>query len=112
MILQNHPLQHPQQPLALLRMQFINILRKRSQSENSLPSRHRVRPHDRMHSLQFLSDVQGRTARFTVNADLLGIGSCGFEETITYECRGEGFEEFSVGLGEAVVDFVAGCPAL
>lgn len=110
MILQNHIPKPLQQRLTLLLKHLIDPLREGPQSENTLPARHRVCPDDGMHSLQFTSDIERRTTRFGEDFHFFRVRGCGFEESITDESRGEGFEEFLIGAGEAVVDFVAGGP--
>jgi hypothetical protein len=68
------------------------------------------RTHNRMNSLQRLSHVLRTAAFLLVQLHALWVRFCRTDESIANEGGGQAFEEFLVRLGEAVVDFIAGCP--
>lgn len=99
-----------QQLLRLNLVQLIDILRERPQSKDTLPPRHRVRPHNRMNSHQLIPNIERTSSRLSVYLVILRISLRRFDEAITHERRCQSFEEFLVLLREPVVELVPRCP--
>jgi hypothetical protein len=107
-ITENRVMQLLQQIVALIFRQFVDILRKRPNGINALPSRYRVGPHERMNGRQVPSYILRRPSGLVVHCGLPGI-HC-FDEPITDERCGQSLEELLVRLAEQVVDVVSRRP--
>lgn len=108
MVVHNQPHKPLQQVVALLFRQAVDALRVVAHGEDALPARHRVGAHHRVHGRQLVADVLGRAPGCRVQLELVLLGA--LVEGWLREGGGQPFEEFLVGLGDAVVDFVAGGP--
>lgn len=110
MRVQDPPPKQPQQLLALLPLQLINPLRKRSDRKQTLPPRDRVRPHNRVHRAQLPAHIRRRPARPLVHDDLLRVRSRGLQEAVADKRRREPFQKAPVGGRKAIVQLVAAGP--
>ena len=108
MILGNHSQELVSKVITLTFSQAIDMLYMVTNSKDSFPAGDWVSADNRVLGGEFVADVEWVAARFGVDLEFLVFGGLG-EEWLGV-CGCETVEEFLVGWGETVVDFVAGCP--
>lgn len=79
-----------------------------TQSEDGFPTCNRVCAHNGVDGFQYFADVL-RSPTLT-RKDLEAVLVSGFFEEGLSVGGGKGFEEFLVRSGDAVINFIAGCP--
>lgn len=97
-----------QRTLGLLGRELVDLLHVVADGEDGLPACDRVGVDHGVDGFEDFADVFGGAARLAVDFETVFFG--GFVEGGLGVGGCEGFEELLVGLREAVVELVAGCP--
>jgi hypothetical protein len=108
MILNNKLRKPPQHMRSFLLRNLIDLLRMMTYSEYALPTRHRVRPDDGMHSRQIRASISRVAALAAVELETVLLRA--LVEDRLLACHGQRLEKFAVGGRDAVVEFVARRP--
>lgn len=108
-VVQNHPVEFVQQLLALLRVQLVDPLGKRTQCKDALPASHWIRTYHRVHCRQVFADILRAATGFLVD-DHIGILLRGANKPIPNKCSRQSLKELLVRPREPVVNLVAARP--
>lgn len=108
MVLVHQLIEPLQQPRAFRWSKLVDVLDVMPDWKDALPTCDWVRADYGMDGFELGADVQGVAARLLVEGEVAAGG--GVVEAGLGEGGGQGFEEFLVGSGDAVVDLVAGGP--
>lgn len=108
MVLGDGVVEFLQDVLAFVRMDFVDVFRKGTDGEDTLPPGDGVGAHDGMDGRERPADVLWRAARVDIEGGTPRVG--GFDEAVTDERGRQTLEEMLDGFAEALVDLVAGGP--